>query len=56
MDAVKYLKEKARMVKVSSNGSCCIFCEDCGLSYSKNGRKLAAGVLKNYIQKKLFLL
>ena len=43
MDAVKYLKEKARMVKVSSNGSCRINCEDCGLSYYKNGRKISCG-------------
>lgn len=40
MDAVRYFKEKARMVKASSNGSCRIICENCDLSYYKNGRKI----------------
>lgn len=43
MDAVKYHKEKARMVKAGRDGTCCVFCEDCGLSYYKNGRKISCG-------------
>lgn len=34
MDAVKYFKEKARMVKATNNGVCSISCQDCGLNYN----------------------
>lgn len=43
MDAVKYFKEKARMVKANTNGKCFISCKDCGLNYTKTGKPISCG-------------
>lgn len=47
MDAVKYLKEKARMAKVNKDGYCTINCDECDLSDTHNGRYIGCGSFEN---------
>lgn len=40
MDAVKFIKEQARMVKRNENGFCHISCADCPLGPTNNGHNV----------------
>lgn len=47
MDAVKYVKEKARMTKVNTHGYCATPCCECGLSNKNNGRNIDCARFEN---------
>lgn len=52
MDAIKFLKEKNRMVKVNSEGFCTVGCTECPLYSENNGtNKACPDYIKIYPEK-----
>lgn len=52
MDAVKYLKEKARMVKMDDDCTCQISCDGCKLSEFHNGTELNCALFERKFPEK----